>query len=307
MSRLRSSRASSTGARPVTKPTTSEGYDPATTRFARATCLYVATKLGDLMDDMVVIGGLVPSLLIPQHAPVPVQDAHVGTMDLDLGLKVELLSTGLYHTLTERLRSAGFTLDANDRGNPTRQRWRPNPAYPGVGIDFLIHPTRPGDRGGQLRNIQPDFAAVIAPGLHLAFQDSLSVQLRGTTIAGEQASRPVRVCGPGAFVVLKALAFRNRGENKDAYDLYYLLRHYGSGVDEVAERLRPMLHDNATQSAIDILREDFHDHDALGPCRAAAFLNAGLPDDDTQADVVGFTARLLDRLDVILREEDGNE
>jgi hypothetical protein len=26
----------------------------------RATCLYVATKLGDLMDELVVVGGLVP-------------------------------------------------------------------------------------------------------------------------------------------------------------------------------------------------------------------------------------------------------
>jgi hypothetical protein len=34
-------------------------------------------------------------------------------------------------------------------------------------------------------------------------------------------------------VVLKALAFKNRGENKDAYDLVYLLRHFGKGVDDV--------------------------------------------------------------------------
>ena len=32
------------------------------------------------------------------------------------------------------------------------------------------------------------------------------------------------MCGPGAFVVLKALAFRDRGEPKDAYDLVYVLR-----------------------------------------------------------------------------------
>ena len=48
------------------KPSTSDGYDPATTLQAKATCLYVATKLGDLMDEIVVVGGLVPSLLVPQ-------------------------------------------------------------------------------------------------------------------------------------------------------------------------------------------------------------------------------------------------
>ena len=275
------------------KPRTADGYDQATTLQARATCLYVATKLGDLMDDMVVIGGLVPSLLIPQRGRGDSPDAHVGTMDVDLALNVELLSSGLYETAVDRLRGAGFTLDANDRGNPTRQRWRPDSAHPGVGIDFLIQPTRPGDQGGRLRNLQPDFAAVIVPGLHLAFRDSVSVELLGTTILGETASRRIRVCGPGAFVVLKALAFRNRGAEKDAYDLYYVLRYYGSGVADVAEPLGGLADDGDVKAALAILREDFLDLDRVGPRRAAGFLNAGRPDDDIQADVVGFVAQFL--------------
>lgn len=281
----------------TTKPSTADGYDVATTQHAKATCLYVATKLGDLMDNLVVIGGLVPSLLVPQAQRSVVAEAHVGTMDLDLGLNVELLTTGLYKPLADRLRTAGFTLDTNDRGNPTRQRWLPAASYPGVAIDFLIQPTLESDRGGRLRNIQHDFAAVIAPGLHLAFQDSVAVPLAGTTIAGERATRQINVCGPGAYVVLKALAFRERGENKDAYDLYYVLRYYGSGIDDIAGRLRPLLNDADARSALDILREDFVEHDGVGPRRASAFLNAGQPDDHTQADVVGFTTRLLDRLD----------
>lgn len=247
------------------KPGTAEGYDPATTRYAKETCLYVATKLGDLMDDLVVIGGLVPSLLIPQKVQRDAPEAHAGTMDVDLGLNVELLSTGRYETVAERLRAAGFTLDANDRGNPTRQRWRPHRAHSGVGVDFLIQPSRPGDRGGRLRNLQPDFAAVIVPGLQLAFRDSVSVELSGRTILGEKATRPVRVCGPGAFVVLKALAFRDRGEEKDAYDLHYVLRYYGSGVDDVAAPLHQMADDADMQAAMAILREDFLDPDGAGP------------------------------------------
>ena len=282
----------------MAKPKTAAGYDETTTRYARATCLTVATKLGDLMDDLVVVGGLVPSLLIGrtegEAAPV---DPHVGTMDVDLGLRLELLGTRLYATLTERLRNAGFHRDVNDRGNPTRQRWRPSTHQTGVGIDFLIQPSRPGDRGGRLRDIEKDFAAVIVPGLHLAFMDSVSVPLVERTLHGDRASRRIRVCGPGAFVVLKALAFRERGEEKDAYDLYYVLRYYDTGVDAVADRLRPLLGDRDAKAAVRTLDEDFRDHDAIGPRRAAAFLNGGEPDDEIQADVVGFVTRLLDLLD----------
>ena len=41
------------------KPTTAAGYKSEQIELVRATCLYVATKLGDIMDELVVIGGLV--------------------------------------------------------------------------------------------------------------------------------------------------------------------------------------------------------------------------------------------------------
>ena len=176
------------------KPTTAEGYSPDMTRHARATCLYVATKLGDLMDEMVVVGRLVPSLLITEDELADASAMHVGTMDLDVGLNIELLSDGLYRTLTERRRNAGFQQDLNVRGNETRQRWR-LAASGSVSVDFLIEPSRPDDRGGQLRNIEPDFAAVIVPGLHLAFQDWIRVTISDDTVFRKRATRQIKVCG----------------------------------------------------------------------------------------------------------------
>ena len=268
------------------KPTTAAGYGGGQTELVRATCLYVATKLGDVMDELSVVGGLVPSLLVKQEDLSIGVDSHVGTMDLDMGLTVALLEEGRYRTLTERLRRAGFEQDISGTGHPTRQRWR-------ITVDFLIPPSFPGDRGGALRDIEPDFAAIIAPGLHLAFQDRERVEIAGQTIFGEQATRAVSVCGPGAYVVLKALAFRLRGENKDAYDLYYVVRNYGAGVDDVASRLKPLLDDPSAGEAVRILNEDFREHDGVGPCRVAEFIK-GMPDDEIQADVVGFVRQLLD-------------
>jgi hypothetical protein len=156
----------------------------------------------------------------------------------------------------------------------------------------LIQPSLPEDQGGKLRDIEPDFAAVIAPGLHLAFQDRERVTLEGKTIMGEQAKRDVWVTGPGAYVVLKSIAFRQRGENKDAYDLYYLVRNFGAGVDDVASRLKPLLSDPSAQQAVEYLREDFQHHDGAGPRRVAEFITSG-SDDVIQADVAGFIGRLL--------------
>ena len=275
------------------KPTTAAGYEGGQTELVRATCLYAATKLGDIMDELVVVGGLVPSLLVKQEALPHGVDSHVGTMDLDMGLTVALLEEGRYRTLTERLRRAGFEQDITGRGHPTRQRWRID-GRERITVDFLISPSLPDDRGGLLRNIEPDFAAIIAPGLHLAFQDRERVEIAGETIFGERATRTISVCGAGAYVVLKSLAFRHRGENKDAYDLYYVVRNYGAGVNDVAVRLVRLLGDPSAIEAVRILREDFGDHDGVGPRRVAEFL-FGTPDDEIQADVVSFVRALLYR------------
>lgn len=274
------------------KPTTAADYSPQQVARVRATCLYLATKLGDLMPELVVIGGLVPSLLIDQQNLPENITAYVGTMDLDLGLAFALVNEERYQEVVRRLRSAGFEPDTNEEGKPTRQRWRISD--PPVTVDFLIEPQDGGKKPGSIFSLTADWGAIVVPGLHLAFQNNKLVTLTGRTIAGENVTggREVRVCGAGAFVVLKALAFHLRGENKDAYDLFYLLRNYGQGVTDVAAELRPLLADPSAQEAMKHLRDDFQDVDSHGPRRAAAFL-FGRADEPTQADVVGFVRDLL--------------
>jgi len=273
------------------KPTTAAGYPPEQVARVKATCLYLATKLGDLMPELVVVGGLVPSLLIDQENLPRNVTAHVGTMDLDLGLAFALVGEARYQEVAERLRNANFTPDENDEGKPTRQRWRIS--EPPVTVDFLIEPERSTEaQAGKLFDLTKDWAAIIAPGLHLAFKNSRVIRMAGKTIVGETTEREIRVCGAGAFVVLKALAFHIRGENKDAYDLFYLLRNYGRGVADVAAELRPLFPDTSAQRAMEYLRGDFQDSDSIGPRRAAEFL-FGRSDEATQADAVGFVRQLL--------------
>ena len=275
------------------KPSFTSDYKREHLKLVRQTCLYVATKLGDLLDDLVVVGGLVPSLLIPDESLPEGEDVHIGTMDLDLGLSLALLDTKRYEDLSLRLYRADFRPDENEEGNPTLQRWKITPTIDlKVTLDFLIPPSLATDKGGDLRHIEKDFAAVITPGLRLAFQDKKKVSLKGLTLLGEKTNRDIWVCGPGAFVVLKALAFDQRGENKDAYDLYFVIRNYGRGIDDVCRCLSPLLKEVETKKALEILNRDFSELDGIGPNRVAQFQYRG-PNADLQADVAGFTKELL--------------
>ncbi len=74
------------------KPLFASDYKIENLELVQQACLYVATKLGDLLDDLVVVGGLVPSLLIPRFSLPEDEDSDVGARDLDLGLSLAVLA-----------------------------------------------------------------------------------------------------------------------------------------------------------------------------------------------------------------------
>ena len=269
----------------MSKPRRADGSDGARTALIRRACIEVATRLNDFREDLCIVGGLVPSLLVDLNQQPKGAEPHAGTNDLDLGLSLAIFDDQKYEAIAQRLRDAGFRRDINQAGNPTSQRWH---LGQGVLLDFLIQPSRPEDKGGRLRNVEGDFAAVIVPGLHLAFRDFVEVQVDGETLSGGTATRMVKVCGPGAFIALKALAFQSRGQNKDAYDLWYVLLNR----PDAAACFRELAADREAQQAIVVLQRDFADQTNIGPRRIAEFLY-GRSNPVLQADVAGFVRRFL--------------
>ena len=69
--------------------------------------------------------------------------------------------------------------------------------------------------------------------------------------------------------MLKALAFDGRGENKDAYNLIYLLQNYGDGIEDVFRRLQPLLSTPFAEKALQVLRRHFAEVDSVGAKRVA--------------------------------------
>lgn len=273
----------------ISKPTTRDGYDPAHSAHVRATCLDIAMKLGDLLDEIVVVGGLVPYLLVDQDDLPAGSDAHAGTMDLDMGLALAILNEQRYRDLGNRLRDAGFEAYRNEAGNLKLQTWiAPGPHS--VTVDFLVPPAENAAAGGTVHHFESDFAAIVTPGLDLAFKDRRLRELSGRVSSGAMATRSVPVCGPGAFTVLKALAFGNRTEPKDAYDLFYIWR--AAGVEDVARRLAALKPSQFVDDALSVIDRDFWDHEGPGPVAAARFIARRL-DDEIQADVVGYAREIL--------------
>jgi Nucleotidyl transferase AbiEii toxin, Type IV TA system len=240
------------------------------------------------------VGGLVPSLLIDRSiGPDPeTGGTHSGTNDLDVGLAVALLDDHQYTEISHRLRQEDFEPDHNASGNPTPQRWRLGNLK--VTIDFLLPPIPGAEQGGRVQPLEGD---LIAPGLELAFDERHEIRLDGPTLTGERASRPIPVCGPATFTVLKALAFADRAEPKDAYDLVYVLRRWPNGVGDIADRLRghASRHPDVVARALHLAKRDFADLESIGPRRAASFeLENESELDAATADAHGLVEDLLE-------------
>jgi hypothetical protein len=265
-------------------------YDPEFVGQLRSSLLHAATVLGDVLDHIVVVGGLVPSLLPgPEHDAA--FEAHVGTTDLDLGLSLAVLDDNRYEAIASSLVRAGFEPDVNENGQRTRQRWR-STLHPRLTIDFLIPPASETTEPGTLQSLTSDLAAYVIPGLDLAHRDRVRVRLAGTTLRGARTERDVWVCGLAAFIVLKALAFAKRSKDKDAYDLVYVLQTRPEDVARAVDTLRALLQNPDVDRALAILRSEFDAVDGHGPIAVATFLTRG-PDAVIQADAVAYVRDLL--------------
>jgi len=280
----------------VRKPRSYDEYAAVDKEILKSSCLKLASALGGLMrTELTIVGGYVPVLLVPQEQ-LPPTLKHCGTLDIDIGLSVALLDEGSYQTVAQQLRGSGFRPDTNEDGNPTRQRWCAPGDASGVTIDFLIPPTR-GGRPGGLQNLTGDLAAIRTPGLQLVARDWTTVRLSGRTPEGAALTRDVRVCGAGAFMVLKARAIRDRDEPKDAFDIDYILRRLSGGVPAVAEAVRPLLDDPDALEAMRWLDDDYAEIDSIGPMRLADFQSRE-PNDEAQGEAWALVRDLLRRLGI---------
>jgi hypothetical protein len=272
------------------KAATSAEYQPESVVRVRRALVLIASKLGDLMGDIVVVGGLAPYLLVEQEG-LPGNRRHVGTMDLDLGLSLAILDDERYREVSMRLRDCGFRPRKKPEGQIQRQTWVVCDGGHEVAVDFLISPSAQGAAPGRITQIESDFAAVTVEGLDLAFLTKRAVSITAEMSNGSTLTRMVNVTGPGAFVILKAIAYRMRGANKDAYDLFYTLREVDRG--EVLSDLGrfPEGH-RLVRDALEILRCDFIVDDA-GRAQVAEFLQ-GSRDDAIEADVLASVKALLD-------------
>ncbi len=246
-------------------------YDATATDRCERVLLTLLGDLGPWRERVYLAGGLAPRYLIGQ-LPEGARP-HVGTTDVDLiiGLTVGDEAPETYRTLQNNLIRSGF------RQREPSFRWSREVDEVNVLIEFLcetdqVEPGqvfRPKDFTGS------KLGAFNVPGAQLVRDDYVEHAIEGERLDGGKSKVFVRVANILPYTVLKILAFQDRHENKDAYDLVFTLLHSDGGPQRAgctaaASAVRDHLH---VADAVKLLAERFADPAQDGPHAYAAFLS----------------------------------
>ena len=245
----------------MVKPPTISGYSDARTVDCERVLVTLLRGLGPWKESVFLVGGLTPRYLIP--AKPPLVPAHAGTLDVDIVIDLQILAdTEGYHTLEQNLRRMGFERATNDSGQKLSWRWETRTER-GALMMLELLADAPDIEGGKVQPLPTDgrISALNIPHASIVFDLHDSTEIQAELLAGGGfATEQVKHANLVSFTCLKAFAFDDRSERKDAHDLIYCIEHAPAGPDRVAEMFRQALdgkHGAVIEDALAVLRKRF--------------------------------------------------
>lgn len=245
----------------MVKPATIDGYADQYTVNCERVLVTLLRGLGPWKESVFLVGGLTPRYLIPARPPaVP---AHAGTLDVDIVVDLQILTnTEAYSTLEDNLKRMGFERSTNNMGQRLSWKWQTRTEQ-GARIEVDLLTDAPDISGGRVEPL-PTKGAVSAlniPHSSIVFDLHQVIEIQAELLndAGT-AVEQVKHANLVSFTCLKAFAFDQRGESKDAHDLVYCIEHTPEGLDSAAAMFRRSLegdHGAVIRDALEILRNRF--------------------------------------------------
>lgn len=224
--------------------------------------LELMTILGEFRENIVIIGGNIPPLLLPE-----VKQKYPGTLDIDVALDFKNIDDNTYKAIVELLKGRGYY--QKDESQPYQY-------YRDVGevtieIDLLA-----GEYGGTGKSRRhqkvQDARARKARGCDLVFDSYAEVELKGKLPSGAENKVKVKVANIGPFLVTKGMALWTRMKEKDAFDIYFCIKNFPGGIEVLTEKIKPIVKNKIAREGLGKIKAKFDTVNSVGPNFVADFL-----------------------------------
>ena len=265
----------------MAKPATLDGYADEYTVDCERVLVTLLRGLGPWKDSVYLVGGLTPRYLVPARPPeVP---PHAGTQDVDIVIDLQILAdTESYRTLEENLQRMGFEQAENAEGQKLTWRWQTRTERGALMVLELLADA-PDIAGGRVQPLPTEgtISALNIPHSSIVFDLHQVTEIQAELLDGNGvATEQVRHANVVSFTCLKALAFDQRFERKDAHDLIYCIEHAAEGLDAVSgafRQARDGIHREVIELTLEVLGRRFagdgriEGHRKDGPVSVARF------------------------------------
>jgi len=238
-------------------------YEARAVHAARSVLLELTHLLGAYHEDIVLVGGWVPGLLLPSK-----ESPHVGSTDVDLALDHRRIEVEGYETILKLLKFRGY-----EEGSQPFIFFRKlivEGQEITVQVDLLAGEYEGVGRKHRHQKVQ-DVHARKARGCDLAFEHPVEIKLEGDLPDGGKDSVTVRVASIVPFIVMKGMALADRMKEKDAWDIHYCLKHYPGGLDSLAQAFKPFMSHGLVKEGLEKIAEKFASEKHVGPKFVADF------------------------------------
>jgi hypothetical protein len=240
-------------------------------------------------DDIRIVGGWVPDLMFPN-------EAHVGSVDVDVLINHMTLKDSGYQTMAKILLKNGYEEHPEKYFSFIKVVVIDGEEYI-VDVDILA-----GMYGGtalkkRSQHIQGVKALKVTGG-NFAFEfPPQQMKIEAERVDGAIDTAVVNVVAIVPYLIMKTAAM-GRGKAKDAYDIYFIIKHYIGGLDLLAEEFNNVADKPIIQEMKEKLYEKFASEKHAGPKDVIDFMD--LIDEDeiemTKRDAYEQINALLNRI-----------
>lgn len=238
-------------------------YSAGQKEAAHRVLVEIVNILNDYRDDMLIIGGWVPDLLFPG------QD-HVGSIDVDVLFNHLNLHESSYLSIERILLKNGYRKHPEKYFTFIKEVIVDGESYD-VDLDIMAGMYGGTAESRRSQHIQ-GLKALKATGGNFAFEvPPIEVRIDARRPDGALDTGRIRVVSIVPFLIMKAAAL-GRGKPKDAYDIYFCIKHYLGGVKELANEFQAFLKFGLVNEMFEKLNDKFSSPEHAGPVDVVSFL-----------------------------------
>lgn len=239
-------------------------YSEGQKEAARRVLVELANLFSEYKDDIRVVGGWVPDLMFPD-------EGHVGSVDVDVLINHMTLQDAGYQTMAKILLKNGYEEHPEKYFSFLKRIHIEETEYD-VDVDILA-----GMYGGTKKKKHSQHVqgvkALKATGGNFAFEfEPQEIKVEARRPDGAIDTAHVSVIAVVPYMVMKTAAM-GRGKAKDAYDIYFLLKHYQGGVKQLAKEFANCADKEIVLTMKAKLSEKFASANHAGPKDVSDFLD----------------------------------